>query len=428
MSRRTTAFHRAAISIHEELCRARPIEKLSLPGESWAECSRILALIGKAERRGLTAATRRLQSTLVAATLRVSNALRIAERAMARTLVGTQPTIRDILGDLESLVAEFDEVSVNMQRHVVSVTTDDVILEDVDLGRFEIVLDWQRLRETGAYEVIAVDDRSAATDCDTTHPHVQSNSLCEGEGKAAIRTALQDGRLYDFFILVRQILHTYNSSSAYVQLSDWFGIQCPECGSTASDDESNLCEGCSTTTCFECSTNCTDCDYRYCSDCTRTCDGCDSDTCSSCRSQCRECGDGFCKGCIDDERCNLCIENSEEENEAETDSETVVATQAAVQPTNDSLHSLCVGEAALSERRRQHGDRRLRNNVPNRSTFDRRRLPGSATLHVGHRRIRRQLGRRLLRRPGRRGFETRTVRPHLDPHSPWHKCRTKPHR
>ncbi len=428
MSRRTTAFHRAAIAIHEKLCRARPIDKPSLPRDSWAECLRILALIEKAERRGLTAATRRLQSTFVAAVLRVSNALRIAERAMARTLVGTQPTIRDILGDLESLGAEFDEVSVNTQRHVISVTTDEVVLEGIDLGRFEIVLDWQRLRETGAYEVVAVDDRSAATDCNTTHPHVQSNSLCEGEGKAPIRAALDDGRLFDFFVLVRQILRTYNPSSAYVQLEDWIGIQCPECGSTASDDESNLCEGCSTTTCFECSTHCNDCDYRYCSDCTRTCDGCDSDTCSSCRSQCSECGDGFCKGCIDDERCNLCIENSEEENEEATESETVAATRTAGQSSDDSLHSLCVGEAALSERRRQHGDRRFCGHVRHRSVAGRRRQPGQTALHVGHRRVRRQLGRRLLRRPGRRGPDTRAVWPHLDSHSPWHKRRPKSHR
>lgn len=324
MTSRTTVFHRAAVAIREQLCRAQPTAKPTFPEDSWAECLRLIPLIEKAERRGLPAASCRLRSTFVAATLRVSNALRIAERAMAQTPVRTLPTIRDILSDLESLASEFDEVNVSMQRHVVSVTTDDVILEGVDLGRFEIVLNWQRLRETGAYDVVAVDDRSAATDSDTTHPHVQCNSLCEGEGKAAIRNALGDGRLFDFFVLVRQILHTYNPSSAYVQLSDWFGIQCPECGSTTSDDESNLCEGCSTTTCFDCSTHCTDCDYRYCSDCIRTCTGCDSDTCSSCRSQCGECGDGFCKGCIDDGRCLLCIENSKEETEPETK----VATEA----------------------------------------------------------------------------------------------------
>jgi len=425
MRNRTTSFHRAAVAIHSELRRVRPTNKPSLPGDSWAECSRILALIEIAERRGFTAATTRLRSTFVAATLRVSNALEIAGRAMAPSSVRTQLTIRDILGDLKSLVAEFDEVSVNMQRHVVSVTTDDVILEGVDLGRFEIVLDWQRLRETGTYEVIAVDDRSAATDGDTTHPHVQSNSLCEGEGKAAIRTALQDGRLYDFFILVRQILHTYNSSSAYVQLSDWFGIQCPECGSTASDDESNLCEGCSTTTCFECSTNCTDCDYRYCSDCTRTCDGCDSDTCSSCRSACSECGDGFCKGCIDDERCLLCIENSEEEVAEETE----FATQATtLQPTNDPLHSVRLGEAALPARCGRHRNRRLCGHVRRRSVAGRRRLPGSAALQLGDRRIRRRFGRRLLRRSGRRRLKARAVRANLGAHSPWPQRRAKLYR
>jgi len=323
MSRRTTVFHRAAVATHSRLRPECPPE-LSLPAESWAECQRLTRLIEKARRKSLPAAARRMEAALAVVIPRVTSPLHDYERAAATAGNRRTSTIHDILAELTALDSEFDEVSVSMERHLITVTTDEVVLEEVYLGSFEIVLNWHRLNETGAYEVLAVEARPAATDDDTTHPHVQSNALCEGEGKASIRNALRDGRLYDFFVLVRQILHSYNPASAYVQLSDWSGISCPECGSTTAEDDSNLCEDCSTTTCIECSTRCNDCDYRYCSDCIRTCTGCDEDTCSSCRSVCSECGDAFCKGCLTHEICLLCHENEAEE----TQPEAVVATPA----------------------------------------------------------------------------------------------------
>jgi hypothetical protein len=323
MSRRTTVFHRAAVATHSRLRPECPPE-LSLPAESWAECQRLTRLIEKARRKSLPAAARRMEAALAVVIPRVTSPLHDYERAAATAGNRRTSSSRDILADLIALASEFDEVSISMERHCITVTTDVVVLEGVDLGRFAIVLNSHRLNERGAYEVEALDASPAAASDDTTHPHVQSNSLCEGEGKAAIRQALCDGRLFDFFVLVRQILQTYNESSAYVSLDDWFGISCPDCGTTTTDDDSNLCEDCSTTTCIECSTRCNDCDYRYCSDCIRTCTGCDEDTCSSCRSVCSECGDAFCKGCLTHEICLLCHENETEE----TQPEAVVATQA----------------------------------------------------------------------------------------------------
>jgi hypothetical protein len=324
MSRRTTVFHRAAVAIHSRLRPECPPD-LSLPMESWTECLRLTRLIEKAHRRSLPDAARRLEAALAVVIPRVASPLHDYERAAATAGNRRTSSIRDILADLIALDSEFDEVSISMERHCISVTTDAVVLEGVDLGRFAIILNWHRLNERGAYVVEALDAVPAAASEDTTHPHVQSNSLCEGEGKAAIRQALCDGRLFDFFVLVRQILQTYNASSAYVSLDDWFGISCPECGTTTSEDDSYHCEGCSTTTCGGCSIRCHGCDDYFCSNCIRTCTGCDSDTCSSCRSVCAECGDGFCKGCLTDECCPLCNENKEEETPTKIDIPTATA-------------------------------------------------------------------------------------------------------
>src|SRR5690606_3706651 len=97
----------------------------------------------------------------------------------------------------------------------VTVVTDDIQLEGIPLGPFKIKLDWSRLGDSQPYEVIAVEANPASSSDDVTHPHVQDNRLCEGDGRQALQKALAQGRLFDFFVLVRQILTTYNPSSAY---------------------------------------------------------------------------------------------------------------------------------------------------------------------------------------------------------------------
>ena len=110
-----------------------------------------------------------------------------------------------------------------------------------------------------AYRVVALDPHPAARSDDVTHPHVQDEQLCEGEGRSAIRAALAECRLYDFFLLVSQVLHTYGRGSAYVELDDWDGVTCAglrrlvdagrlllcqRCGSELCDDCRQLCAGC----------------------------------------------------------------------------------------------------------------------------------------------------------------------------------------
>jgi hypothetical protein len=63
-----------------------------------------------------------------------------------------------------------------------------------------------------------------------THPHVCNGQLCEGDGAAPIKAALGSGRLLDFFVLVGQILETYNDASAHVTLDNWEGRSCNDCG------------------------------------------------------------------------------------------------------------------------------------------------------------------------------------------------------
>ncbi len=61
-------------------------------------------------------------------------------------------------------------------------------------------------------------------------PHVSDETLCEGDGRRAIHAALAAGRLYDFFTIVDRLLNTYASGRAYVDLDNWFGTPCHDCG------------------------------------------------------------------------------------------------------------------------------------------------------------------------------------------------------
>jgi hypothetical protein len=109
-----------------------------------------------------------------------------------------------------TLSAEFDEVQIDLTNKCVAVETLPIVLQDIDLGPFRVVLEWTKLRHDRPYQVIALEPNPAAGKSDETHPHVRDDELCEGDGQPSIRQALHQGRILDFFLLVRQILENYN--------------------------------------------------------------------------------------------------------------------------------------------------------------------------------------------------------------------------
>src|SRR5262249_49503777 len=144
----------------------------------------------------------------------------------------------DIFADLMALDCEFEMVELNLQARYVAVLTPPIVLEDVYLGPFRIVLHWEQIGKPHAYDVIAVEPNCAEGQEDVTHPHVRDKLLCEGDGAMSIKAALTAGRVYDFFVLIRQVLGTYNPESAHVSLDNWIGrISCAGCGCPVSDEE-----------------------------------------------------------------------------------------------------------------------------------------------------------------------------------------------
>ena len=118
-----------------------------------------------------------------------------------------------------------------------------------------------------------------------------------------IRSALARGRLCDFFLIVDRVLNTYNPGSAYVELENWSGTACIDCGSIVGEDNRYHCERCGESVCTDCVVNCERCEECFCGQCIALCADCEQPCCGSCLEKCPDCGKDVspraesCPGC-----------------------------------------------------------------------------------------------------------------------------------
>lgn len=265
-------------------------------------------------------------------------------------------SLSEIYDDLAALGGEFQEVSIDFDAGTISVTTQPITLRGVHFGRFEIRLEWRELADRRSYRVIALEPNPAATNDAVTHPHVQDERLCEGDGREAIEAALAQGRLGDFFLIVTQLLNTYAQGQAYVELSSWQGTPCSDCGAHVDDDERYFCDRCDAELCGGCSSSCEGCGNGFCSNCIKSCQDCQRASCESCLTACTGCQSRCCQECLDDQRCSACqAEQEEESNDEEESDETAHITETLVESpaTEDgdakriAIQPDGLGEAAL---------------------------------------------------------------------------------
>ena len=228
------------------------------------------------------------------------------------------PTLSSLVDELKQVQDEFGSLEIDKVENTISVITESITLDDVYLGPFRIQLELKRFSDlytSSPYHVIALSPNPAATDETVTHPHVSNETLCEGDGCVTIRIALEQGRLSDFFTMVRSILTTYNPDSPYVALIDWFGEPCYDCGYVMSRDDIYFCSFCQRDYCSECSTYCRCCDEGCCVGCAEQCSYCEDQVCMNCMKECAECDSACCSSCLEDNICPNCKEEMEKDNE-----------------------------------------------------------------------------------------------------------------
>jgi hypothetical protein len=315
-------FRAAVLLQAHTACRGVRADALYLPVGSWDYIQHIKRQIDVAQNRGWRGAQKVLLDDLADALKRFQWEIESAARAAE---AHRQPRrvfcVSDIYRDLLALAHEFEDVQVDCKTHEIVVTTHEITLEDVYLGAFEIRLNWYDLgRVSPPYRVVALNPQPARCNDGVTHPHVQDGHLCEGEGRTTIAAALAECRLLDFFLLVSQILHTYGQGSAYVELRDWTGEPCSDCGESVDGDDAYCCNHCDATLCASCALSCSDCESTHCAGCLSPCSGCHRDFCCGCLATCPTCHREFCDACREGRQCVSCYKKQHpEENEEDND-------------------------------------------------------------------------------------------------------------
>jgi hypothetical protein len=300
---------------------------VELPQADWTDCQSLLRQIDLCRSRNWKHAAALLQDRLERALSRCSERL----QEISRRFVASEPrsplqSAREIFLDLVALADEFEGVTIDASNQTLSVTTEAIILEEVNLGPFEIRLHWDRIGDRRPYDMVALEPNPARESDETTHPHVRGGQLCEGDGHASIDRALRAARLFDFFQLVSRILDTYNSGSAYVSLSGWDGSPCADCGDLLRENDEYVCDRCSDVLCRECLSSCERCDAICCHSCTNYCHGCQEQICSGCQRDCNRCRQPLCRNCVSET--GLCHECQEEHDAESCDDDEAPPAQA----------------------------------------------------------------------------------------------------
>lgn len=307
-----------------------------LPLQHQADLLRLQRQYETAQNRGWLAASRCVRQSLCIRGQWLVNDL---QRFVSDTRPGPEEplaTVGDIYRDVLALMPEFKFVHVDRPETTVTAVTHRIVLDEIDLGPFEVVWNWAELGEEQELRVIPQDPNCAGGDEDVCHPHIRDQTLCVGDAQVPLQRAFQAGRLYDAFLIVRQVLQTYNPRSAYIALADWSGCHCLWCGLSLSEGDAWTCETCGEALCEDCHTSCAVCGNALCRRCGELCTDCEATVCRACRPL------------IGNRRLSVCTTCHEKETPADEDAdaneeENVTAADASDDP-HAAVHPDGVGQ------------------------------------------------------------------------------------
>lgn len=254
------------------------------------------------------------------------------------------PTQRDLYDEFMALHGEFEMCCVNLREQTVSVETEPIVLDDVELGRFRIQLDWRQILNVKAdpYTVAALSPRYPASSRQITHPHVAGTRLCEGDATMPIQRALKSGRLTDFFHIVNRVLHTYNADGPYAALEEWKAVACHACNEFVSG-ELEICGHCQQSICDGCWNSCAHCTESCCDACISSCACCSESCCANCLTDCSECEEQVCPNCFpSDTLCKACHAHSKSPI-----AETTTPAKTQQSPSEIAVQSAGLGEVVV---------------------------------------------------------------------------------
>ena len=285
------------------------------------ELKRCERLLMQAERRGFGCCQRRLCSRYDRSLQGLSQRIDHLSRNWTEPWLHI-PTLRELYEELQAAELEFGGIDCQPAQHLIAVMTEDITLEGVALGSFRIAVHTGQMNSGDPsrwYFVEAMEPNRAGSNDSIVHPHVDGDQLCAGDALVPISNALRQGRLCDFFVLVRSVLGTYNPQSAYVELESWGGCSCHDCGYTMGSDDSYYCERCDNEYCDECMSICESCSTTQCRNCLTCTELSNMCVCESCLMRCSGC-DRLCTiDEVEEDLCSACLEQMEDEEDPDDD-------------------------------------------------------------------------------------------------------------
>lgn len=127
--------------------------------------------------------------------------MQVLSGQLAADMCSPSVPLRDLLGELDQLESEFGQWRFNAATSELSVTTEPIELEGIELGRFEIQLGLGQpitTLITGLFRVHALEPSPAASNQEVTHPHISGEALCVGDSGPELIRSLRFGRVCDF--------------------------------------------------------------------------------------------------------------------------------------------------------------------------------------------------------------------------------------
>lgn len=322
-----------------------PIAQSVMEPNSIGAIARTQEQLQDAQKRGWRVVEHYLRRRLHAQVLRLqAQSSELLECVPLRQTVLRIPSQCELYDELLALSNEFDGFEVDLRERKVSVISEPIVLEEIELGPFRITLHWNDTFRHAArpFRVTALEPNPPSSRSDITHPHVLNEHLCEGDAATPLSLALQTGRLTDVFLIINRVLHSYNESSPYAALSDWRGVDCHACGRYVRGDAS-YCTQCEASVCDDCGTSCGHCDRASCDACIQMCAGCEQSMCGVCSTPCIDCGSRLCPDCLTtSQHCQECADDWESKSNANQ------STEPSTPETDFTVHAVGMGEALVS--------------------------------------------------------------------------------
>ena len=194
---------RMASLVEQQLSSLGGETNIALPEVAWLSCLRLVRMRQQAQERGWFRAAAKLERELITEVFQLTQQLVSLQQELESAAAEKPlPAVHTIYEDLLALEEEFDEYYIDLKNKTISVVTESIMLEDVYLGSFEIRLEFADMNSDSPfhYQVFAQDPQPPITDDAVTHPHVQSDNVCEGDARMPIRRALEQGRLLDLAV------------------------------------------------------------------------------------------------------------------------------------------------------------------------------------------------------------------------------------